>query len=209
MFKNIGKKIRVLAMVLCWIGIAFSVLAGVVFILSGAGVIEKLPIQVTGGADIGTMLIVFGVVSILLGSLMSWVGSFLLYGFGKLVEETEANGARLEQLQNTLVGTAGAADAKRDQIARMLMENRTQQANNNANRAREPWHPPVSAGNNEKQYDNQYGQRRSRSHQEGDYQAAPYQAPNYQTQLYPKPYQTPAGNQQDLDVTVATGGYQR
>lgn len=68
MFENIGGKIKTLATVICAVGIMVSLVLAVVFcvqeeILSGIGVL------------IG-------------GCLGSWVGSFCLYGFGELIEET-------------------------------------------------------------------------------------------------------------------------
>lgn len=56
MFDNIGRKIKILAQVLCWIGIIGSVITGIAFLTNerpGLGVI-----------------IIFG------GELLSWIGSF-------------------------------------------------------------------------------------------------------------------------------------
>lgn len=65
MFDNIGKKIKGLASVLCWIGIIVSGLIGVITSsLGGKG----------------------GFLIALVGILASWVGSFVLYGFGELID---------------------------------------------------------------------------------------------------------------------------
>jgi len=71
MFNNIGGKIKVVAMTLCIIGIVFSVIAGFALII----------------ADESTML--SGILLILVGPIASWIGSFMTYGFGQLVENSD------------------------------------------------------------------------------------------------------------------------
>ena len=68
MFENIGGKIKKLAKICTGIGIVFSVIAGIV-----------------------TMFQSFftGLLIAAIGALASWVGSFLLYGFGELVENSQ------------------------------------------------------------------------------------------------------------------------
>ena len=70
MFDNIGGKIKTLAQVICWIGIACSVVFGIAVV-----------------ANEYTRLL--GIAIIVLGPLLSWVSSFLLYGFGQLIENTD------------------------------------------------------------------------------------------------------------------------
>lgn len=71
MFDNIGGKIKILAQVLCWIGIIASVSFGFVFVVEG-------------------YYTAFGaILMMVLGSLGSWIGSFVLYGFGQLVENSD------------------------------------------------------------------------------------------------------------------------
>ena len=72
-----------LAEVLCWIGITVSVLAAVLLFVSG--VTEDNPHAV-----------LFGLLLVVLGPLLSWIGSFLLYGFGELVTKTSRIAALLE-----------------------------------------------------------------------------------------------------------------
>ena len=76
MFNNIGRKIKTFAKVMCWIGIIVSVAAGLVMIASSFS-------GYTPAAGI-----VSGILTAVLGSLFSWVGSFVLVGFGELVENT-------------------------------------------------------------------------------------------------------------------------
>ncbi len=89
MFKNIGKKIKVLAKVLCWIGIVLSVLLGLsVILLSFSGGVDAslngTPVNVSG---VGA--IIAGILIMIVGSLVSWISSFVTYGFGQVVDNTD------------------------------------------------------------------------------------------------------------------------
>lgn len=68
MFTNIGGKIKTTAAVCCWIVIIASVITGIVMMANDA---------IAAG-----LLIIAG------GSLIGWVSSFVLYGFGELVENS-------------------------------------------------------------------------------------------------------------------------
>lgn len=76
MFKNIGGKIKGLAKVICYVGIAISVIAGIVMIGFGSSSYN------------GDTMIVMGCVVMIVGSLVSWIDSFFAYGFGELIENT-------------------------------------------------------------------------------------------------------------------------
>ena len=76
MFSNIEKKIKTLAKVLTWIGIVASVVAGVAIILTGLS-------QYAGGAAVA-----LGILTMIFGSLGSWLSNLVLYGFGQLIEDT-------------------------------------------------------------------------------------------------------------------------
>ncbi len=99
MFNNIGEKIKGLAKFVCWVGIIVSVIAGLV-IMSMSG-----------------ELLLLGIVIGLIGSLLSWLGSFALYGLGQLIHTNELI---LKQLggpdftavrsQNPLTGFGSASD---------------------------------------------------------------------------------------------------
>lgn len=71
MYNNIGGKIKMLARVLAWIGIIACFIIGIVLISN----------------DEDTVFI--GFLTMILGSLVSWVSSFVLYGFGELVENSD------------------------------------------------------------------------------------------------------------------------
>lgn len=68
MFGNIAGKIKALAQVITWTGIILFVIFG--FVVMGINIFT-------------------GFIIALLGSLSSWVSSFILYGFGQLIENTD------------------------------------------------------------------------------------------------------------------------
>lgn len=71
MFDNIGEKIKTLAKVITWLGIIASVIVGLVLMVSNR--YTPLP----------------GLMVLILGGLVSWIGSFVLYGFGQLIVNTD------------------------------------------------------------------------------------------------------------------------
>ena len=71
MFDNIGGKIKTLAKVVCWIGIIASCLCGIILI----------------GINTNTAFIGFMV--LIVGSFSSWIGSFMTYGLGQLIENSD------------------------------------------------------------------------------------------------------------------------
>jgi len=68
MFTNIGGKIKTTAAVFCWIIIIASVISGIVMMANDE--------------------VAAGLIIIVAGSLIGWVSSFMLYGFGELVENS-------------------------------------------------------------------------------------------------------------------------
>ena len=72
MFDEIGNKIKTVAQVFTWIGIVGSVIWG--FVVMGSNVDNA---------------VLFGILIIAIGSLVSWLGSLTLYGFGQLIENTD------------------------------------------------------------------------------------------------------------------------
>lgn len=73
MFDNIGKKIKLLASVLCWVGIIAYVIVAIIMIVVGMV-----------GSDI---LIGLGLIFLFVGPLISWISSFFMYGFGELIDK--------------------------------------------------------------------------------------------------------------------------
>ena len=81
MFSNIGGKIQALAKIICWIGIILSVLCGILYCF----VDNKTMAPMGKGLQILIGILIMGI-----GSVSAWVGSFLLYGFGRLVENSDS-----------------------------------------------------------------------------------------------------------------------
>lgn len=74
MYENIGGKIKTLAKVMCAIGIVASVV---------------IALKLFSVAEYSEELAGVGLVVMILGPVLSWVGSFVLYGFGQLVENSD------------------------------------------------------------------------------------------------------------------------
>ena len=71
MFENIGGKTKSLAKIVCWLGIIGSVIGGFVYVyINNDGV---LFLFIAGG-----------------GSLISWLSSFFVYGFGELIDSVQS-----------------------------------------------------------------------------------------------------------------------
>ena len=71
MYDNIGSKIKTLAQVVFIIMAVISIISGVIIIFS----------------DDGAFII--GILTAGIGVLLSWIGTFFLYGFGQLIENTD------------------------------------------------------------------------------------------------------------------------
>ena len=107
MFKNIGKKIKVLAKVLCWIGIIGGIISGISLIVVGAkGTGIAMDYYGSTSFVSGAALIVVGVVMLILLPLLSWVSSFILYGFGEMVDNTSDVKQSNEEILNRVSNIA-------------------------------------------------------------------------------------------------------
>ena len=91
MFDNIGGKIKALAKIVTWVGIAASVLTGIAVMTASRTMIGTYGIDVRGGSVLG------GILVMVLGSLGAWVSSFILYGFGDLIESAKRTADALER----------------------------------------------------------------------------------------------------------------
>ena len=85
MFNFIGGKIKALAKVVCWLGIIGSVITGIGMMASSR-----------------ESEIILGILVIILGSLISWIGSFFTYGFGELIETADRISVRAANIESTL-----------------------------------------------------------------------------------------------------------
>lgn len=79
MFSNIGRKIKALAKVVCWIGIIGSIIGGISFFVAAGEAYSD------GGTYVAA-----GFVVIIVGALLSWLGSFFTYGFGELIDRVQS-----------------------------------------------------------------------------------------------------------------------
>ena len=94
MFNNIGGKIKGLTKLICWICIAACVIIGLVVMLSE------------------DEYIVLGLAIMVVGALLSWVGSFLLCGYGELIYRV----TRIDKVLNG-GGKDGSADDEGSGVA--------------------------------------------------------------------------------------------
>ena len=76
MFNNVGRKVQVLAKVMCWLGIIASVIYGIVLIAAGS--------RANSGAGLLT-----GILTMAVGSLASWLSSLATYAIGEAAEYAE------------------------------------------------------------------------------------------------------------------------
>ena len=90
MFSNIGKKIKTVAKVEFYLLTASSIIGGLYVIFNFGSMLG------TGTA------ILLGILIMLVGALLAWVSSFMLYGYGELVDNTTA-------IRNALSGGAPAS----------------------------------------------------------------------------------------------------
>ena len=89
MFNNIGRKIKTLAKVLCWLGIIASVISGIAMVLTGVAFNSASVVRgysATVDAELGGAAAVVGGIVMMV---VSWIGSFCMYGFGQLVENSD------------------------------------------------------------------------------------------------------------------------
>lgn len=86
-YSNIGGKICGLAKVIAWLGIGFSILMGIILIAGTGCTAAKYGAYI--GSSVSGKLISSGFISGVLvagiGSLLSWTGGMVLYGFGELI----------------------------------------------------------------------------------------------------------------------------
>lgn len=120
MFDNIGKKIKSLASILCWVGIIAYVIAAIIMIAIGVDEYED-------------GLTVFGVILLFVGPLMSWVSSFFMYGFGELIDkacdiERNTRGGERKSVAQAKVETERIEKLERLRSQDLITEEEYQQA---------------------------------------------------------------------------------
>lgn len=93
MFDCVGWKIQRAARLLCWIGIAASVIGSIAMFVAACD---------AGWSMQSTYYIILGIVILVAGALGSWVGSMVLYGFGELIERAVSIDRKLSGQANAL-----------------------------------------------------------------------------------------------------------
>ena len=83
MYKNIGKKIKVLATIICIVTAIIWVILGFVLILREQSTTE---------------IRLVGIITLIVGPLSCWINSFLLYGYGELIEQNAETNKELKLL---------------------------------------------------------------------------------------------------------------
>lgn len=105
MFDNIGKKIMMFAKVTAFLGIAACVIGAIVLWTQAS----ELSSWDKSGAK--TALNTAGWALFIGGSFGSWVGSFAMYAFGQLVDDTADIKRHLFAIPLTDMSTSGATNA--------------------------------------------------------------------------------------------------
>ena len=103
LFSNIGKKIMSLAKILCWVGISCSVIAWVSGLIASADSYEP------------GITILLSFVVLVVGFLISWIGSWTMYSFGQIVDDNQNMRAEIVDIKKENI-------TMRDQLA-VLNEN--------------------------------------------------------------------------------------
>lgn len=119
MFDNIGKKIKSLASILCWVGIIAYVIAAIIMIAIGVDEYDGLT--------------AFGVILLFVGPLMSWISSFFMYGFGELIDkacdiERNTRGGEIKSVAQTKVETERIDKIEKLRSQGLITEEEYQQA---------------------------------------------------------------------------------
>jgi hypothetical protein len=107
MFNNIGKKIKTLAKVVCWIGIIGGIISGLSLIAVGAAG-SGITVSSNGSTSFvgGMALIIAGIILLVLLPLLAWVSSFMLYGFGDMVDNVSELKQSNEEMLNRVSNIA-------------------------------------------------------------------------------------------------------
>lgn len=101
MFDNIGGKIKTVAATIAWLGIIGSIIIGIIIIAEANASYYPSATETLSGWLV-----------IIVGSLSSWVSSFTLYGFGQLIENTDAISSEMESIKRTTSEYAANASDK-------------------------------------------------------------------------------------------------
>lgn len=88
MFDNVGKKIKGVAKIFCWIGIIGSFIFPLTVIL-------RLINDYYGSKEEKLISLAISIAVLIIGPLLAWLGSLTLYGFGELIDKTDSIDSKL------------------------------------------------------------------------------------------------------------------
>ena len=88
LFENIAGEIKTMAKVICGMGISASVIAGIVYIINGWSYKNS------------ENFLLIGAVIAIAGSVLSYISSITLYGFGELIEKVSSIEENIPQIEN-------------------------------------------------------------------------------------------------------------
>ena len=119
MYENIGKKIKSLASILTWIGIIAYVIAALILIIVGISEDE--------------VLLIFGIVTLIVGPFVTWISNFFVYGFGELIDkvtdiERNMRGGKVKSVAQSKVDTERINRSERLRSQGLITEEEYQQA---------------------------------------------------------------------------------
>ncbi|MBR0508005.1 MAG: zinc ribbon domain-containing protein [Clostridia bacterium] len=105
MFNNIGKKIKVLAKVIFWFTFITFVLGS---IGGGIGIAHVMGCDRSWGDETGAVFAGIGIAigGSIVGFFAAWIGSFFMYGYGQLIDDTEINRKTNQKILAQLGGEA-------------------------------------------------------------------------------------------------------
>ena len=90
MYRNIGRKVKGLARFTCILGMIVSIALGALIIFSGPNAVRVFAtyngMNIVGSTN-PTVNIITGVLVIILGCLISWIGSWPLYALGEAADK--------------------------------------------------------------------------------------------------------------------------
>ncbi len=94
MFKNIGKKIKTLAVVVFVVECIFSALAFIAMVAMAA---------TTSSSEEAALMILAAIGILVLCPIVAWVSVWMLYGYGELIDSTAATEKNTRQIYEYLV----------------------------------------------------------------------------------------------------------
>ena len=91
MFENVGNKIKIVAQILCYIGIVGYIIAGIVMLVKAADSYYD-----------EELYNILGWTFLILGPIASWLNSLLLYGFGVIVNNNDVCANKKDYIEKNI-----------------------------------------------------------------------------------------------------------